>query len=145
LLSLIGTNVKQLGFAPAQLVQKPVGLSLQVPDFVGPSEEPTGSRNALPSGVKVILNLLPLGVAPMNGWPLKNVALMSLGRIASAASAMPGARAQSKATNRKNMNIVPPAKFSRRNLAQCPTKVPVNKGGRAALFIECRYDPRRPR
>jgi hypothetical protein len=57
LLSPIGINVKQLGFAPSHPMQKPAGLSLQVPDFEGPPAEPKDSRKALPSGVKVILNL----------------------------------------------------------------------------------------
>lgn len=72
-LSLMGTSVKQLDLAPAQLVQKPAGLSFRVPDFAGPFAEPMGSRKALPSGVKVILNLVPLGVAAVNGWPLKTL------------------------------------------------------------------------
>jgi hypothetical protein len=110
-LSLMGTNVKQLGFAPAQLVQKPAGLSLQVPDFEGPPAGPIGSRKALPSGVKVILNLVPLGVAAVNGWPSKNVALMSAGRIASAARARDGAKPKNKATVRKS--IVPPGESFR--------------------------------
>ncbi len=105
-LSLMGTNVKQLGFAPAQLVQKPAGLSLQVPDFAGPPAAPIGSRKALPSGVKVILNFVPLGVAAVNGWPLKNVVLMSLGFIASAATATAGARPKAKTAVRNS--IVPP-------------------------------------
>lgn len=111
-LSLMGTNVKQLGFAPAQLVQKPAGLSFQVPDFEGPPAEPVGSRNALPSGVKVILNLVPLGVAATNGSPLKNVVLMSLGRIASAAKATVGARLKAKTAVRKSI-VVPPGKSFR--------------------------------
>jgi hypothetical protein len=110
-LSLTGTNVKQLGFAPAQLVQKPAGLSLQVPDFEVPPAEPMGSRKALPSGVKIILNLVPLGVAAVNGWPLKNVALMSLGRIASAARVTVGAKLKDKTTVRKS--IVPPGESFR--------------------------------
>lgn len=104
--SLIGTNVKQLGFAPAQLVQKPAGLSRQVPDFEGPPAEPIGSRRALPSAVKVILNLVPLGVAAVNGWPLKNVVLMSLGRIALAARATVDAKPKDKIAARKS--IEPP-------------------------------------
>ncbi len=103
LLSLMGTNVKQLGFAPTQLVQKPAGLSRQVPGFEGPPAELMGSRKALPSGVKVILNLMPLGVAAMNGWPLKNVALMSFGRIALAARLTVGARPKANTATRKNI------------------------------------------
>jgi len=114
-LLLIGTNVKQLGFAPAQLVQKPAGLSLQVPDFEAPPAGPMGSRKALPSGVKVILNLVPLGVAAVNGWPLKNVALMSLGCIASAARTTFGAKPNDTKPNNKTTarkNIAPPGDSS---------------------------------
>lgn len=107
--SLMGTRVKQLGFAPAQLVQKPVGLSRQVPDFVGPPVEPVGSRKALPSGVKIILNLVPVGVAAVKGWPSKNVVLISFGRIASVARATVGARPRAKITACKS--IVPPRNF----------------------------------
>jgi hypothetical protein len=38
--------------------------------------------------VKVILNLTPLSVAAVKGWPLKNVAWMSLGAMGSAAKAL---------------------------------------------------------
>jgi hypothetical protein len=107
----MGTNVKQLAFAPAQLVQKPAGLSLQVPDFEGPPAEPMGSRKALPSGVNVILNLVPLGVAAVNGWPLKNMALMSLGRIAPEARVIVGAKPKDKTAVRKS--IVPPGESFR--------------------------------
>jgi hypothetical protein len=65
-----------------------------------------GSRKALPSGVKVILNLAPVGEAAVNGWPLKNVVLMSLGFIASAAIATVGARTKDKSAVRNS--IVPP-------------------------------------
>jgi len=105
-LSLMGTTVKQLGFAPAQLVQKPAGLSLQVPDFAGPPAAPIGSRKALPSGVKVILNLAPVGEAAVNGWPLKKVALMSLGVIGSAARATDGAKPKTNTAVRNS--IMPP-------------------------------------
>jgi hypothetical protein len=114
-LSLMGTNVKQLGFAPAQLVQKPAGLSFQVPDFAGPPAEPMGSRKALPSGVKVILNLVPLGVAAVNGSPLKNVVLMSLGCMAPAARATAGAKPKAKTAVRNNMCA--PRRKLPRNLA----------------------------
>jgi hypothetical protein len=180
-LSLIGTKVKQLGFAPAQAVQKPVGLSFHVPDvaalpaalvfaalvfaalvfaalvsaalaavalapaalapavFVPAAFAPAvlapavlapaalvpaalvlaalsaaafrGSRKALPSGVKVILNLAPVGEAAVNGWPLKNVALMSAGFIASAARAAVDAKPKAKMAIRKR--IVPPGESIR--------------------------------
>jgi hypothetical protein len=104
-LSPIGINMKQLGFAPSHPVQKPAGLSLQVPDFEGPPAEPKGSRKALPSGVKVILNLVPPGVAAVNGWPLKNMVLMSLGRIASAARATVGTKPKYKIAVRNSIMI----------------------------------------
>jgi hypothetical protein len=175
-LSLIGTKVKQLGFAPAQAVQKPVGLSFHVPDvaalpaalvfaalvfaalvfaaLVSAALAPAalapaafapavfapavlapavlapaalvpaalvlaalsaaafrGSRKALPSGVKVILNLAPVGEAAVNGWPLKNVALMSAGFIASAARAAVDAKPKAKMAIRKR--IVPPGESIR--------------------------------
>jgi hypothetical protein len=110
-LSLIGTNVKQLGLAPAQAVQKPAGLSLQVPDFGGPPAALVASRKALPSGVKVILNLMPPGVAAVNGWPVKNAALMSAGFIASAAKAVVDAKPKTKTAIRKSM--MPPGESFR--------------------------------
>jgi len=160
-LLLIGTKVKQLGFAPAQLVQKPVGLSFHIPDvaalavalvsaavapaalapaalapaalapaaFAAAALAPAalapaafalaalaaaalaaasfrGSRKALPSGVKVILNLAPVGEAAVNGWPLKKVALMSLGVIGSAARATDGAKPKTNTAVRNS--IMPP-------------------------------------
>jgi hypothetical protein len=130
-LSLIGTKVKQLGFAPAQAVQKPVGLSFHVPDVAAlpaalvfaalvfaalvlaalSAAAFRGSRKALPSGVKVILNLAPVGEAAVNGWPLKNVALMSAGFIASAARAAVDAKPKAKMAIRKR--IVPPGESIR--------------------------------
>lgn len=95
--------MKQLGFAPAQLVQKPTGLSLQVPCFAGPAADPMGSRKALPSGVNVILNRVPVGVAAVNGSPLKKAALISLGRIASAPRARVGTKPSVRTTVRKSM------------------------------------------
>ena len=115
-LSPIGINVKQLGFAPSHPVQKPAGLSLQVPDFEGPPAEPKGSRKALPSGVKVILNLVPPGVAAVNGWPLKN---MSLGRIASAGRATFGAKPKYKIAIRNSIMIT--GEELLKNLAQLMT------------------------
>jgi hypothetical protein len=41
-----------------------------LPDIVGPIDA-TGSRNVLPSVVKVILNLVPVGVAAVNDCPVK--------------------------------------------------------------------------
>lgn len=87
LFSPIGTTVKQLAVARAQLVQKPCALSLHVPALLLP-DSARGSRVIFPSGVKVILNLTPLSVAAVKGWPLKNVAWMSLGAMGSAAKAL---------------------------------------------------------
>src|SRR5262245_32849460 len=79
-------TVKQLGFACCQVVQKPFALSFHVPLFLWP-DSAKGSRVILPSGVNVILNLVPPGVEAVKGWPLKKVARMSLGAIGSAAKA----------------------------------------------------------
>jgi hypothetical protein len=51
-------TVKQLGFACCQVVQKPFALSFHVPLFLWP-DSARGSRVILPSGVNVILNLVP--------------------------------------------------------------------------------------
>jgi hypothetical protein len=87
LFSPIGTTVKQLAFSRPQLVQKPCALSLHVPALLLP-DSARGSRVIFPSGVKVILNLTPLSVAAVKGWPLKNVAWMLLGAMGSAAKAL---------------------------------------------------------
>src|SRR5262245_9995914 len=79
-------TVKQLGFACCQVVQKPFALSFHVPLFFWP-DSARGSRVILPSGVNVILNLVPPGVEALKGSPLKKVAWMSLGAIGSAAKA----------------------------------------------------------
>jgi hypothetical protein len=86
LFSPLGTIVKQLDPACSQLVQKPLALSFQMPTFVLP-DCMRGCRVILPSGVKVIVNLVPLGEAALNGRPLKNVAFMSLGAIGCPAKA----------------------------------------------------------
>jgi hypothetical protein len=93
--SLIGTIVKQFAAARCQLVQYPLALSFQVPVLTAPCG-PTGSRNVLPSGVKVILNLVPVFVAAVNDCPVKNASLMSSGFIAAAALAMFGLRSSKK-------------------------------------------------
>src|SRR5215468_11183822 len=80
-------TVKQLGFACCQVVQKPFALSFHVPLFLRP-DSARGSRVILPSGVNVILNLVPPGVEALKGWPSKKVAWMSLGAIGSAAKAV---------------------------------------------------------
>src|SRR3974377_1444125 len=79
-------TVKQLGFACCQVVQKPFGLSFHLPVFFCP-DCARGSRVILPSGINVILNLVPPGVEAVKGWPLKKVAWRSLGVIGSAAKA----------------------------------------------------------
>src|SRR6516225_822377 len=79
-------TVKQLGFACCQVVQKPFALSFHLPVFFCP-DCARGSRVILPSGVNVILNLVPPGVEAVKGSPLKKVAWMSLGAIGSAAKA----------------------------------------------------------
>jgi hypothetical protein len=182
-LSLIGTSVKQLGFAPAQLVQKPAGLNRQVPGvpalaaalspatlvsaapaaaaFAPAAFLPVafalavlalaalalaalaaaafrGSRKALPSGVKVILNLAPVGEAAMNGWPLKKVPLMSLGFIVSAARATVGANAKATAKTavRKSILLAP-----RRKLAGEPSTI--CNCDRENIGLVRRIDPRR--
>lgn len=138
-LSLMGTNVKQLGFAPAQLVQKPAGLSFQVPDFAGlpaelmPPAETMGSRKALPSGVKVILNFVPLGVAAMNGWPLKNVVLMSFGRIASAARATVGIKPKARTAVRKSITPLRASASEKRSIIGSSA---VNYRSRARQFAQ---------
>jgi hypothetical protein len=73
LFSPSGTMVKQLGFACCHVVQNPVLLSFHLPP-VGVPDCATGSRITFPSDVKVILNLVPLGVEAVKGWPLKKVA-----------------------------------------------------------------------
>jgi hypothetical protein len=72
--------VKQLDPARSQLVQKPFALSFQIPTFDLP-DCARACRVILPSDVKVIVNLVPLGEAAVNGRPLKNVVFMSLGAI----------------------------------------------------------------
>ena len=91
-------TVKQLGFACCQVVQKPVAFSFHVPLFLEP-DCARGSRVILPSGVNVILNLVPPGVAAMKDCPLKKVALMSLGAIGSAAKAVLLMRSMDKTAN----------------------------------------------
>src|SRR5271169_2180399 len=88
LFSPIGTTVKQLDLACSQLVQKPFALSFHVPAFFLP-DWARGSRVILPSGVKVILNLMPVRAVAVNGWPLKKVAWMSLGAMGDAAKPAP--------------------------------------------------------
>jgi hypothetical protein len=73
LLSPTGVTVKQFGLERVQVVQKPLVLSFHVPVSLVP-ESSTGSRVILPSGVKVILNLVPDGDVVVNGSPVKKVA-----------------------------------------------------------------------
>src|SRR5215469_6152130 len=79
--------VKQFGAARPQAVQKPFALSLQVPAFLLPVCS-RGSRVIFPSGVKVILNLVPDRLTAVKGWPVKKVERISAGGIGSAAKAV---------------------------------------------------------
>jgi ribosomal protein S18 acetylase RimI-like enzyme len=79
------TTVKQLSFEPFQVVQKPSLESFQVPSPRLPP--PIGSRFILPSAENVILNLRLDGVEAVNGWPLKNVARISVGDSLAAGAA----------------------------------------------------------
>jgi hypothetical protein len=58
--------MKQLDPARSQLVQKPFALSFQMPTFVLP-DRARGCRVILSSGVNVIVNLMPVGEAALNG------------------------------------------------------------------------------
>src|ERR1700722_12286637 len=107
-------TVKQFCFLRSQLEQKPVALSFHVPtSFLSGCAR--GCRVILPSGVKVIVNLVPDGVAAVKGWPLKNAALMSFGAIGAPANAAPASR--TTATVAKNaMRIEPPGRTCARFL-----------------------------
>jgi len=75
LFSPLGTMVKHVGFECAQVVQKPFALSFHVPvPVLALPLCARGSRVIFPSGVKVILNLVPEGVLAVNAWPVKKVA-----------------------------------------------------------------------
>ena len=52
----------QLASTCFQVVQRPQLSSFQVPDFLAP-DFPRGSRVIVPSGMKIILNLVPPGAA----------------------------------------------------------------------------------
>src|SRR6516164_2093862 len=79
--------VKQFGAARPQAVQKPFELSFHVPEFLLPVCS-RGSRVIFPSGVKVILNLVPDRLTAVKGWPVKKVERISAGGIGSAAKAV---------------------------------------------------------
>jgi hypothetical protein len=91
-------TVKQLDFARSQLVQKPFASSFHVPTFVLP-DCARASRVILPSGVKVIVNLVPESETAVKGLPLKKVALMSLGAMGSPAKAAPASKSITAKTN----------------------------------------------
>jgi len=75
LFSPLGTMVKHVGFECAQVVQKPFALSFHVPvPVLALPLCARGSRVIFPSGVKVILNLVPDGVLAVKAWPVKKVA-----------------------------------------------------------------------
>jgi hypothetical protein len=63
------------------------------------------TRVILLSGVKVILNLTPLGVAAEKGWPLKNTATGAKGHQGSASS---GYRVPSPASSVKQLAFARP-------------------------------------
>jgi hypothetical protein len=117
--------VKQLGFVCCQVLQKPVALSFHVPVFLEP-DCATGSRVMLPSGVKVILNLVPPGAEAVKDCPLKKVALMSSGAIASAAKAALPVRSMDKTANG-------PVRISKLfGRTDCCTRLDTTKGASAA-------------
>jgi len=91
--------VKQLGVARFQVVQKPFALSFHVPAILLPDCS-RGSRVILPSGVKVILNLVPERDTAVNGSPVKKVAFISLGAMGSAAKATRSPKSTSAKTKR---------------------------------------------
>jgi hypothetical protein len=64
-----------------------LALSFHVPALLFPDCW-TGSRVIFPSGVKIIVNLVPEGLVAVKGWPLKNVVRMSAGAMGSAAEAV---------------------------------------------------------
>ncbi len=66
-------TLKQFDFECSPLVPKPFALIFHVPVLFLP-DCARGSRVVLPSGVKVILNLVPVRAVAVKGWPLKNVA-----------------------------------------------------------------------
>lgn len=80
--------MKQLDPARSQLVQKPFAFNFQIPTFALP-DGPRACRVILPSGVKVIVNLVPLGEAAVKGC-----ALMSLGVIGCPAEAALASRTE---------------------------------------------------
>src|SRR5262249_58482365 len=98
--------------ALCQVVQKRFALSFHVPVFFW-SESARGSRVILPSGVNIILNLVPPGVEAVKGSPLKKVAWMSLGAIGSVAKA---ALAVSRIHTTVNGSV------SRRRIIQSPLR-----------------------
>ena len=111
LLSARGMMVKQLGLDRVHVVQKPLALSFQVPVSLVP-ENSTGSRVTLPSGVKVILNLVPDGEVAVNDSPLKKVPWISRGAMASPAGATPV----------PNMTLVPTMPTAKPNSSPGRTK-----------------------
>src|SRR5436190_24143623 len=82
------TIVKHSFLAPFQVRQKPSLDNFQVPSppFFPP---PTGWRFIFPSAVNVILNLTFEGVDAVNGFPPKNVVLISSGESFAAGAATP--------------------------------------------------------
>src|SRR5262249_33356092 len=123
-------TVKQLDFACCQVVQKPFALSFHVPLFFWP-DSASGSRVILPSGVNVILNLVPPGVEAVKGSPLKKVAWMSLGAIGSAAKA--ALDSQWFCIALPNHSITSSARASSVGGTSTPSALAVRHGGPNAL------------
>src|SRR6516164_5178217 len=120
-------TVKQLGFACCQVVQKPFALSFHLPVFFCP-DCARGSRVILPSGVNVILNLVPPGVEAVKGSPLKKVAWTSLGVIGSVAKAALPVRSMHTTAN-------VPARINRTSLGEASPLPAI------AVSSECRAGP----
>src|SRR5262245_10174500 len=97
---------KQLALEPFQVVQKPSLVSFQVPSPLAP-ELAAGSRVILPSAVNTILNLTLVGVAEVNGSPLKKVAWISAGARTAAKAGTTAAAMIMPATDRARIGGSP--------------------------------------
>jgi hypothetical protein len=106
LLSPLGTMVKQVAAAWPQAVQNPLAFIFHVPALFVPDRS-SGSRVILPSGVKIIVNLVPEGLVAVKGWPVKNVDRISAGAIGSAAQALRAPKSIATKINRVNRNTRP--------------------------------------
>src|SRR6516165_9439936 len=101
--------VKQFGAARPQAVQKPFELSFHVPEFLLPVCS-RGSRVIFPSGVKVILNLVPDRLTAVKGWPVKKVERISAGGTGQTekAGAFPKAILKRRSRESHNRQTAPP-------------------------------------